>query len=227
MKKNMFAMLMSLQFILSLSLTALNEPAHLSNFSSVMSDQEVAGGCLNFRDNNDHRKKKRGPTGPTGAAGARGIPGPTGAAGAEGIPGATGPAGSGNPSFITVHSPGSASYPSGPSNIPFSQVSVTNDTITTVSPYTIFTLSTAGTYLISWVANVSAGSSIKNLFSVDQNGTVIPQSAQGDVAVGIPPSLVSGSFLITAAAGDTISLIMQAEATTSVSSQTMNIIKIE
>ncbi len=167
-----------------------------------------------------------GPSGPSGATGASGPSGPSGATGASGPSGpsgATGASGPSGPSGATGAS--GPSGPSGPSNpgvttfgygfelatladatviggaeVPFSNNGPLSG-VTHTAGTTTFTVPTAGTYLITWHINITAG--VGSQAAIAVNGTV---DASTPVTALVATGEVSGSSMLTLAAGDVVTL---------------------
>ena len=147
-----------------------------------------------------------GPTGPTGAAGEIGPTGPTGATGEIGPTGPTGP-GAENSAIYTALDTAPAAAVADGAVIPFGTTAV-NGTDASFDPATNgVTITTPGTYLIQWNANldVPAGTPAA-LLTLQNNGTPIARSGvntQSDQTA----RAVNGFAVATLGAGDVLTLV--------------------
>ncbi len=144
-----------------------------------------------------------GPTGPTGATGATGPTGPTGATGATGATGPTGPAGaSGLSSYATFYAlmpsdNSTAIAPNEPINFP--TTATKTDDITVTSP-SVFTVTTAGNYLIMFQASTTEGGQLQ----LTVNNTPISYTTVGKAGES---TQIVGFAVLPLAANDAISVI--------------------
>ncbi|MBE6719810.1 MAG: collagen-like protein [Ruminococcaceae bacterium] len=153
----------------------------------------------------------QGPIGPTGPVGPQGIQGLTGATGPTGPTGATGPAG---PPAVTSYANFYALAPSDNPNeiapgeaieFPNSGAVSANGIIKTTD--TTFTFTDAGIYLVNFHMTADSEGQV----GITLNGTLIQSTVVGMSAA----ELLSNTALVTAAAGDVMSVINPADNTNS------------
>ncbi len=147
-----------------------------------------------------------GPTGPQGIAGptgATGVTGPTGPTGATGATGPTGPVGaSGLSSYATFYAlmpsdNSTAIAPNEPINFP--TTATKTDDITVTSP-SVFTVTTAGNYLIMFQASTTEGGQLQ----LTVNNTPISYTTVGKAGES---TQIVGFAVLPLAANDAISVI--------------------
>ena len=153
-----------------------------------------------------------GPTGPQGIAGPAGPTGATGATGATGPTGPTGPAGeSGLSSYATFYAlmptdNAIAIAPNEPIDFP-TTATKTND-ITVTSP-SVFTVTTAGNYLVMFQASTTEGGQLQ----LTVNNTPIAYTTVGKAGEN---TQIVGFAILPLAANDAISVINPEASTTSI-----------
>lgn len=179
-----------------------------------------------------------GPTGPTGAAGAAGAAGPTGAdgaggpTGATGSTGATGPTGPNGPNptatagFAANTAGTSLSVALGGTPIPLPSAQVFSADIAANAGNTVFTVSTAGRYRISYHINTTAAllmgsrlvingvnntaSTIAPVLSVSnyENEIEVDLTANSTISLQLYPLLLAGiAVLISGGAGASLMIV--------------------
>lgn len=147
-----------------------------------------------------------GATGPTGSAttGATGPTGPTGTTGVTGPTGPTGPTGAISSSFLTSYFNGSQTLPPPPTLVEFNTDGPSNGTITHgAAPWTTFTITSTGTYLVSWEINVSSAGAGQENLDILVNGVATQPSPLTSGSSDMGP--ISSSILINLNAGDIVS----------------------
>ena len=153
-----------------------------------------------------------GATGPMGPAGATGATGPTGPTGPTGATGATGPAGeSGLSSYATFYAlmptdNAVAIAPNEPIDFP-TTATKTND-ITVTSP-SVFTVTTAGNYLVMFQASTTEGGQLQ----LTVNNTPIAYTTVGKAGEN---TQIVGFAILPLAANDAISVINPETSTTAI-----------
>lgn len=153
-----------------------------------------------------------GPTGPQGIAGPAGVTGATGATGATGPTGPTGPAGeSGLSSYATFYAlmptdNAIAIAPNEPIDFP-TTATKTND-ITVTSP-SVFTVTTAGNYLVMFQASTTEGGQLQ----LTVNNTPIAYTTVGKAGEN---TQIVGFAILPLAANDAISVINPQASTTGI-----------
>lgn len=153
-----------------------------------------------------------GPAGPAGATGATGATGPTGPTGPTGATGATGPAGeSGLSSYATFYAlmptdNAVAIAPNEPIDFP-TTATKTND-ITVTSP-SVFTVTTAGNYLVMFQASTTEGGQLQ----LTVNNTPIAYTTVGKAGEN---TQIVGFAILPLAANDAISVINPGTSTTAI-----------
>lgn len=153
-----------------------------------------------------------GPMGPAGATGATGATGPTGPTGPTGATGATGPAGeSGLSSYATFYAlmptdNAVAIAPNEPIDFP-TTATKTND-ITVTSP-SVFTVTTAGNYLVMFQASTTEGGQLQ----LTVNNTPIAYTTVGKAGEN---TQIVGFAILPLAANDAISVINPQTSTTAI-----------
>lgn len=153
-----------------------------------------------------------GATGPMGPAGATGATGPTGPTGPTGATGATGPAGeSGLSSYATFYAlmptdNAVAIAPNEPIDFP-TTATKTND-ITVTSP-SVFTVTTAGNYLVMFQASTTEGGQLQ----LTVNDTPIAYTTVGKAGEN---TQIVGFAILPLAANDAISVINPGTSTTAI-----------
>lgn len=153
-----------------------------------------------------------GPMGPAGATGATGATGPTGPTGPTGATGATGPAGeSGLSSYATFYAlmptdNAIAIAPNAPIDFP-TTATKTND-ITVTSP-SVFTVTTAGNYLVMFQASTTEGGQLQ----LTVNNTPIAYTTVGKAGEN---TQIVGFAILPLAANDAISVINPQTSTTAI-----------
>lgn len=159
-----------------------------------------------------HKCHKKGPTGPTGAdgadgtAGAAGAAGPTGATGAAGAAGPTGPTGATGSStsldygYVYQLAVSGSETVSGGADVLFSNNGPLLDIVHTAGTAPI-TVALAGTYQIDYGVSITAG--VGSAIAIAVNGTV---DASTTLSTLVATGQVSGSAMLTLAAGDVLTL---------------------
>ena len=183
----------------------------------------------------------RGPIGPTGATGARGPIGPQGATGPQGPQGPVGPIGPQGPTGARgatgPQGPTGATGPAGSSDglyassgavvvgagaiIPLTETTSSPETTVTVADNEV-TLNEAGTYLVSYY---SAGSVPTDDFvtSLYLNGSAL---ANESLAQANSSGVGSKTILISATAGDSLSLYNTSTEEATLSNASITVLKI-
>ncbi len=156
-----------------------------------------------------------GATGPTGAAGPAGAAGPTGATGATGPTGATGTTGVTGPTGATGPNVTATSAYAANTNgtvltviltgtlVPLPDSQLLSPDITVNAGNTVFTVQTAGRYLLSYDINTTAALASGTRLLI--NGVANTAST---VAPLVSLSHFSNELLLNLSAGDTVSLEM-------------------
>ena len=152
----------------------------------------------------------RGPQGPTGATGARGPigpqgpVGPIGPTGATGATGATGPQGPAGPAGTNdaIYASSSTSVVASGTIIPLTLNTQTTDTTMSVSANSV-NITEDGVYLVSYFVNGSANEESAFSVALYQNGSAVTGE---NIVFGDDGGLGSKTILISASAGDTLSL---------------------
>ncbi|WP_032079773.1 BclA C-terminal domain-containing protein, partial [Clostridium drakei] len=141
----------------------------------------------------------QGVTGSTGATGIQGVTGPTGATGIQGV---TGPTGAGLSAYGYVYELATLADATvvGGADVPFSN----NGYLTNVSHTpgtTTITVTNAGIYQINY--NISITDGVGSSLAIAVNGTV---DASTPIIALVATGEISGSAILTLAAGDAITL---------------------
>ena len=141
-----------------------------------------------------------GPAGPQGAPGPKGDRGATGEAGKAGETGPPGPLGpSSYAEFFALMPPDNAATVAAGNAVQFPQNGPQAGGVSRAGP-SAFVLSSAGTYRVSFVVSVTEAGQLE----LTRNGTELAYTVNGR-ATGT--SQITGEALVTAAAGDVISVI--------------------
>jgi hypothetical protein len=144
-----------------------------------------------------------GATGPRGASGVTGSTGPTGASGATGASGPTGPTGPLGPAdyaeFFALMPPDNAATVPAGGAVQFPQDGPQAGAIVRSGPST-FSLTSAGTYRVAFSVSVTEPGQLE----LAVNGTPLAYTVYGR-ATGT--SQISGEALVTANAGDVLSVV--------------------
>lgn len=160
----------------------------------------------------------QGPTGPQGIPGPDGAAGVTGPTGPQGIPGPAGPAGATGPagesglsSYATFYAlmptdNAIAIAPNAPIDFP-TTATKTND-ITVTSP-SVFTVTTAGNYLVMFQASTTEGGQLQ----LTVNNTPIAYTTVGKAGEN---TQIVGFAILPLAANDAISVINPQTSTTAI-----------
>ena len=150
-----------------------------------------------------------GATGATGAAGLAGVTGATGPTGAAGATGATGPTGPTGPSITATYAFAANTTGStlavvvGGTLIPLPDSQALSPDITVNGANTVFTVTNAGRYQLSY--NVNTTASLASGTRLLINGT---PNTVSTVAPAVSLSHFANEILLNLNAGDTISLQM-------------------
>lgn len=146
-----------------------------------------------------------GPTGPAGPQGEIGRQGPPGANGATGPTGPTGPTGAAGPStfgFVYARVTLGSDLVPGIFDIPFSNNGPLSGVAHTAGATTIV-VPAPGTYEIHYNVSIRELIGIDGAIAIAVNGTVDPSSNR---IIHVAPEAISGSIMLTLAAGDIITL---------------------
>lgn len=158
-----------------------------------------------------------GPVGPQGPVGATGATGPIGPVGPQGPVGPIGPSGTGD----AIYAGAGAEVVAAGAIIPIAEINSTPDTTMTVANNAV-TLTESGTYLVSYY---SAGSVPTNEFvtSLYRNGAVITGET---IVQSNSAGAASKTIIITAAAGDTLSLYNTSATEATLSGAAITVLKL-
>ena len=141
-----------------------------------------------------------GVTGATGATGITGATGVTGSTGATGVTGATGTVSALSYGYVYELATVIDATVAGGADVPFSNNGLLQD-VTHTAGTTTTTITIPGVYQINFTVSITAG--VGSELAIAVNGTVDPSTV---ISALVATGEISGSFLLSLAAGDVITL---------------------
>lgn len=163
-----------------------------------------------------------GPTGATGAIGPQGPIGPTGATGAIGPQGPIGPTGPQGPAGLSdaLYAGTGAEVVASNAIIPITFIDSTADTSITVDANNV-TLNEDGVYLVSYYSagSVETGNFITSLYLNDS-------ALSGETIINDLSGASSKTIVLTASAGDTLSLYNTSASQATLSGASISVVKL-